>query len=967
MLVMKDCAIEPGDILFVVSNSGKPWVRLKQAAQSLTTAGNKHGHKEVVTVFVCTGKNKYGVICHNYERQLTVSTAEFIKNLKESTIEELTSLLLHYCQKEFNEPQIKRALEHGAQWMKRLAASMTGNEDSEELIERFLTATKERKAKLIQLLVTFWRASGEAEVLPAVHSSLLVFKHTDSKQREKFLKAYLQQVEVTAQLRKQGKSRTSFWAVIKSLFQWSNQQDKKDRDRIAPSDATFCSKNVMQVLNQVDPNLVNRGRYVLPKTLEAGLREATQSKKQSAVNQEQFDDFEAMITAQEQLLPPFRLQILPATGTELMSTLLAVVDNEIERIENKRWGNEEDRKKATELKQYLLPFRASKYQKYPINLQVDTALKLIATLLPILKRKTGWLGEWFPATSYANVRAFARTQGIFDGDIRQALEKLKSDASIEGDMQEGVDDLEQTSTLDLQGDVQDEEIDNDLEQTPTGQIYILSDWSFSSWSTNKRKLILEHMLGLLAEGHQLYTWENGQLIQKNKQSLKNAINGNDFNDLLAPKLKPANQGTILAQAQYQHFDTTKIHFLDYKVCRELADDRESFETHLDQVAAIFSPKLDVNNLNQTKETIIDVELANSAYDQKVRLEMLILKKEIATRNAIKQKTYQSGIDTRAFVSQSSYRAPIFKPVDLLTKTPSPKYYRNEVYSELVIHKDPSSPFQYFELVGMNATENLVNIKYEFHPEGITEKLINKRKKESKLILFEGQKKLSLTENWQALPSLHPGEILLDIAIKGLKKDDFEIKYSKENRLHYIRLLKPTAEPQEVLTNLLLRMPKQYRVNPIFNTLSNLSSEHQQIHRLLMKYLKFGRDHGKLRNAIGVTVHNGNEYLEEARKLGVASCRLRAIAFKEEMQRLYPEIPVCIDANPDHCFIEMEIDGQWERYCLGGYRDTPSLVDSAMEDTFASLHFNPKPQYFFTQKTKRQPQIVDDEMFINNFA
>ncbi|PWY57447.1 hypothetical protein DGG96_01655 [Legionella qingyii] len=955
MLVMKDCAIEPGDILFVVSNSNKPWGRLKQAAQSLTTAGNKHGHKEVITVFVCTGKNKYGVICHNYERQMSVSTEAFIQNLQESTIEELTTLLLSYCNTEFNATQIKNALAGGSLWMKRLAAEMTGNEDSDELIKRFLTATQERKAKLIQLLVTFWRASGEAEVLPAVHSSLLVFKHTDSEQRQKFLTAYQEQVKVTERLHKQGKSRTSFWAVIKSLFQWSNQQDKKDREGITPSDATFCSQNVMQVLNQVDPNLVHRGRHVLPKTLEAGLREATKCRKKSdeTVNQGQIDDFETMIAAQEQFLPPFSLQILPATGKELMSTLLAVVDNEIKRIETKRWANQEDRKKASDLKQLLLPFRAEKYQKYPINLQVDVALKLIATLLPTLQRKTGWLGEWFPATSYANVRAFARTQGIFDGDIRDTLEKLKSNPSPT-----------------IEEEEMNEEEGDDLESLSTGQIYIFSDWSFSSWPTSKRELMLKHMLGLLAEGHELYTWENGQLIKRDKESLKSAINGADFDDLLASKLKPANQATVLAQAQHQQLDTTQIHFLDYKFCRELTDDRESIETHLNQVAAIFSSKLDEQHLNQTKQRIIDIELANSTYDQKEQLEMQTLKKRIATQNGIKQKTYRSGIDTRAFVSQPSHREPIFRSIDLLSLTPSAKYYRNEVYSDLVIHENPSSPFEYFELVGMNATENLVGCKYQFHPEGLTEKLINNRKKESNLVLLEGKKRLSLTEDWQALPSLHPGETLLDIAIKGLKKDDFEIKYSKENRLHYIRLLKPTAEPREAFTNLLLRMHKNYRANPVFNTLSALSSEHQQIHRLLMKYLKFGKDRGKLRNATGVTVHNGNEYLQEARKLSVASCRIRAIAFKEEMQQLYPEVPVSIVVNSDHCFVEMELDGQWQRYCLGGYRDTPSLVESVREDTLTSTYSNSKKQQFFTDKPKQQPQgdfLVEEDMFINNFA
>lgn len=64
------------------------------------------------------------------------------------------------------------------------------------------------------------------------------------------------------------------------------------------------------------------------------------------------------------------------------------------------------------------------------------------------------------------------------------------------------------------------------------------------------------------------------------------------------------------------------------------------------------------------------------------------------------------------------------------------------------------------------------------------------------------------------------------------------------------------------------------------------------------------------------MHNGKEYLEQAKELSIASCRLRAIAFKEEMHRLYPEIPVSIVGNPSHYFIEMELDGHWQRYCLG---------------------------------------------------
>ncbi|CAM2788499.1 Uncharacterised protein [Legionella steigerwaltii] len=949
MLVMKDCAIEPGDIVFVVSNSSKPLVRLKQAAQSLTTAGNKHGHREVVTVFVCTGKNKYGVICHNYERQLSVSTEKFIEKLQEKNIEELTILLLGYCSKEFTLIQIKEALSGGPEWMKQLAAQVTGSEGAEELIERFLTASQENRIRLIQLLVTFWRASGQAEILPVVNSSLLVFKHTNSDQRQQFLKAYLQQVKVTEQFHAQGQSRTSFWAVVKSLFQWSNQQDKKDRERNVPSDATFCSHNVMQVLNQINPDLVNRGRHVLPKTLEAGLREATKSKQQpEETAEEQCDDFEAMIAVQKQLLPPFKLQILPSSGKELMSTLLAVLDKEIQRIESKWWINQKDREKAANLKALLLPFRNPKFKNYSVELQVDVALELIATLLPTLQRKTGFLGEWFPSTAYTNVRAFARTQGIFDGDIREAVEKLKSKPSIT-----------------LQGEMP-EEVVEEREPLPTGQIYIFSDWSFSSWPTNKRDQLLKHMSGLLANGHALYTWENGQLVKMNKESLKNAIHGEDFDDLLASKLKPAARAAVLMQAEHQQLNTTQIHFLDYKVCQEIADDHQTLETHLNQVASIFSPKLDDYHLNQTKQAIIEIELENPEYDEDAQSALQQLKRHIITQKGTNQKTYQSGVDTKASVAQSRYRKAIFKPVDLLTFTPSTKYYRDEVYPDLVITKNPSSPFQYFQLVGMNATENLVDSDYEFHPEGLTEELIERRKDESNLVLLKGKKRLSLTENWRAMPSVHPGETLLDVAITGLKKDDFEIKYSKENHLHYIRLLKPTTEPQEVKINLLLRMPKQYRAHPVFNTLT-AQPEHQEIHRLLMKYLRFGKDHGKLRNA---KVHDGNEYLDEARNLGVGSCRLRAIAFKEEMSRLYPDVPVSIDVNPDHCFIEMELDGQWERYCLGGYRDIPTLMESIKEESLTSMNSDTKKHGFFAEKEKSQLPIdvpVEEEMFVNRFG
>jgi hypothetical protein len=673
------------------------------------------------------------------------------------------------------------------------------------------------------------------------------------------------------------------------------------------------------------------------------MREATKSSQMNtSANQEPFDDFEDMVAAQEQLSPPFSLHILPASGKEFINVLLARVDKEINRIENKRWANAADRQKASDLKKQVLPFRDPKFQTYPINLQVEVALELIATLMPALRRKTGIWGEWIPATSYTSIRAFLRTQGIFDGDIREAIEKLKTKAAsrVEEKPDEPVAALEPDCTL-------------------NSQIYIFSDWSFSSWSTSKRELMLDHMTGLLGSGHSLYIWENGQLVKMDKIALQNAIHGNDFEHLLAAQLKPTTRTAIIHHAKLQKLDSTKIEFLDYKACQKLVDNHETLAATLTAVAPLFTPKIDEYNLNKTKQAIIDIEISNAEGDEAEQSTLKKLTECLTTQKSAQQGTYQSGIDTKAFAAQPQYRKPIFKPVDLRTFTPSRKYCRDEVYTDLVINKDPSSSFQYFDLQGMNAIENLRACKYIFHPHGLTRELIKKRKSQTQLTLFAGEKNFSLTENWQSLPSLHPNETLLDIAIKGLKRNDFEIKYSAKNHLYFIRLTKPTAEPRDVTINLLLQMPKEYRANPILNTLAS-NSDHQEIHRLLMKYLKFGKDNGQLRDSIDGTVHNGNEYLNESRRLGVASCRLRAIAFKEEMQHLYPDVPVSIIVNSDHCFIEMQLDGLWQSYCLGGYRDTPGLVESIKENSLEILSSDSRKHRFFTTKSTPRVDIPVDQ-------
>ena len=938
MLIMNDCAVDPGDILFVVSHSTNPLIRLKRLVQAPTFARSKHGHNEVISVFVCTGKNDYGIICHNHERQLSLPIKRFTQSLQEKTIEELSVLLVSSCNKEGLSSDIKSNLEKKSGWMRELAKSMTGQESQEALLHLLIEATQDNKEKLIQLLAVFWYSSGRAEVLPVVHSSLLVFKPTDSKVRAQFLNAYLAQVEVTKRFNEQRKNRTNLWVLFKSIFQRSSQ-DAKDKKQTTPSEETFCSRNVIQVLNQIDSSLVNRGRHVIPKTLEAGMREATRNRtpNPSDANDIDEDDFEDLIAAQEKLLAPFTLQILPAAGTELITQLLKTIDKEINRIENKIWSNRADKQKAKDLKQLISPYRDPKFKNYLVNLQVNVALEILAKIQPTIQRKTGIFGTWIKSTSYANIRAFARTQGIFDGDVRDAANKLVnkvSSATVIELIEQSVD----TPTLSP----------NQAEHAPPKQTYIFADWSFSHWSAEKRERMLEHMCGLIESGHALYTWELGQLIPiTDTQSLRCAINGEDFDDLLSGKLRPATNTEILKQATQQKLDMDQLLILDYSTCQKIQHDPESFETQIKKVAPLIASSQNEHHLKQMYLSIIDVERENALDNVLKQAELHALKEQLLAQTPT-EKPYQSGIDTRARVAQPTYKKPIFQPVGLMLRTPSSKYYRTEVYSDLLIKENPSSPFEYFELKGMHATEHLLDCEYKFHPNGLKKDIIKQRKIASKRALFTGEVTLRLSEFWQAIPSLHPNETLLDLSIKGLNANEFEIKYSEKNHLYYIRLIKP-SEPKKFALHFLLQMPKEYSAHPIFNTLLP-DSKHEEIHSLLMKYLKFGKDRGELRGSINTTVHQGQEYLDKARELSVGSCRLRAIAFKEEMGRMHPEVPVAVVVNSDHCFIEMYLDGLWKKYCLSGYRDVPNLMETVKDRTVdcMSVTNNSRNRFFVPQ-------------------
>jgi hypothetical protein len=52
-----------------------------------------------------------------------------------------------------------------------------------------------------------------------------------------------------------------------------------------------------------------------------------------------------------------------------------------------------------------------------------------------------------------------------------------------------------------------------------------------------------------------------------------------------------------------------------------------------------------------------------------------------------------------------------------------------------------------------------------------------------------------------------------------------------------------------------------------------------------------------------------------------------VAFYEEMLRLHPEIPVRIDENGCHSFVEIQFAGKWSKHCLGGYPSNLNVQDA----------------------------------------
>ena len=91
------------------------------------------------------------------------------------------------------------------------------------------------------------------------------------------------------------------------------------------------------------------------------------------------------------------------------------------------------------------------------------------------------------------------------------------------------------------------------------------------------------------------------------------------------------------------------------------------------------------------------------------------------------------------------------------------------------------------------------------------------------------------------------------------------------------------------------------VNP-----SKLPKGLEEIRLIALKYFCFKRQKHNIDRIIREETNNGNEYLHRIRSNQTGRCRLRAIAFIDEIQKLNrPDIYARIVENGLHAFVEIK--------------------------------------------------------------
>ncbi len=232
--------------------------------------------------------------------------------------------------------------------------------------------------------------------------------------------------------------------------------------------------------------------------------------------------------------------------------------------------------------------------------------------------------------------------------------------------------------------------------------------------------------------------------------------------------------------------------------------------------------------------------------------------------------------------------------------------------------------------------------------------------------YYGHHTLHLTNEWQALPSLSPHELLCEYRLEPDIAVD--ICYSRRDNFYYIRnQMTSTSSIIPITIHYILSYPSQ-QYTP------NLPSDIEQTINFY-KNFKSGALQLDTSNA------TGQDYLHAMNQQQVGACRHRTVLFKVWMQHNHPDIPVRIINNECHSFIEIQLMGCWHFYNLGGYRaalntlnpltneiiSTPRPLESSMNmikrlPNNTSLCIPPSPteqQYVTSPMSSHPPQVLHE--------
>lgn len=257
--------------------------------------------------------------------------------------------------------------------------------------------------------------------------------------------------------------------------------------------------------------------------------------------------------------------------------------------------------------------------------------------------------------------------------------------------------------------------------------------------------------------------------------------------------------------------------------------------------------------------------------------------------------------------------------------PSPHLYRKDVFHEAGVNGNPCSLMNAFFL---KKDEDIGLEKCDFEWKSSDESLSSP----SGGSLYGGKQIVHLTNEWQAIASLSPQEMILRCHANP-PVENIQIQYSRRDNLYYIRSQNPEQMKLEVELDFTVWVPDPNEMAPL----------PQEIQALINKFRGFTPGPLIMPSSEELT---GENYLQALLDQKKGACRHRAFAFKSIMDKQYPQYPTRIITNTCHAFVEFYVKGIWHVCDLGGYpaglvineQHIPRACPSAPEQTHTTIRY-----------------------------